>query len=104
MNVPPITGKEKEILAFMKETGYPVFHRSNMFYRDFQYAVRDYYRDKHKVDIGSRESDARGEAVIRALEAAGILVPATPNVWILHMEEYLNPPKAEEKKAETPAA
>ena len=104
MDIPSVHGREKDILTFMKEHGYPVFHRSNIFLRDFQYGVRDYYRTTFKTDIGSRKSDAWGRELIKGLETFGALIPGSENVWIINMEEFLNPPKVEEKKAETPAA
>ncbi len=109
MKIPPLSGREQDLLTFMKENGYPVFHRSNIFLRDVQYGVRDYYRDRHGIDIGSRESDYIAGAVIKALEADGRLNRISEMVWILNMEEFLNPVKDPEKKeaaktAETSAA
>ena len=98
MDFPSIIGKEKELFAFMKENGYPIFHQSNMFLRDIQYGIRDYYRSTYHKDIGSRKSDAYAKDFITDLESKGLLKRFTHNTWILQMIEFLNPPKVEEKK------
>jgi hypothetical protein len=98
MDASRIKGKELDILRFMKQNGFPVFHMSNIFLRDIQYGIRDFYRATERIDIGSRESDACAHAMITHLESNGMLVPFRPNTWILHIEEFLNPPKVEEKK------
>lgn len=103
MDATRINGKELDILRFMKNNGFPVFHMSNIFLRDIQYGIRDYFRATERIDIGSRESDACAHAMISGFERQGILVPFRTNTWILHLEEFLNPPKVEEKKAEAAA-
>lgn len=103
MELPSVIGKEKELLTFMKAHGYPVFHQSKIFLRDIQYGIRDYYRATYKKDIGSRNSDAFAKDFIEDLESKGLLTRFTQSEWILQMKEFLNPPKAEEKKeAATP--
>lgn len=98
MEFPSIIGKEKELFTFMKEHGYPIFHLSNMFLRDIQYGIRDYYRKSYNKDIGTRKSDAFAKDFITDLESKSILQRFTHNTWILHMEDFLNPMKVEEKK------
>lgn len=93
MTLPSIQGKELDLLRFMKQNGYSVFHLSNIFLRDFQYGVRDYFRATIGKDIGSRGSDALAAQAIAALEKEGILLPSMRNTWLLHREEFLNQPK-----------
>jgi hypothetical protein len=104
MQIPEIIGREKELLAFMKQHGYPVYHNANLFLRDIQYGVRDFFRSTLRRDIGSRNSDAQAAKIIRHMESIGALKRFSDSVWILQMPEFLNPPKADEKKAETTAA
>ncbi len=97
------TARAEEILEFMKEMGYPVFHLSNIFRRDVQYAVRDYYRTAMKKDIGTRAADACSDKIIEELQQKGIFRKHSSNTWVLHSERYLLSPKTEAKKEETPA-
>jgi hypothetical protein len=101
MELPTILGKEKELFTYMKHEGYPVFHMSNIFLRDIQYGIRDYYRSTYRKDIGTRKSDAMAKDFIADLESKGVLLRSNINTWILQMPEFLNPPKAEEKKEAT---
>jgi hypothetical protein len=103
MDIPDIIGRERELFTFMKANGFPVFHQSNIFLRDIQYGVRDFCRTTFKKDIGTRKSDALAEKIIRDLESKGVLQRFTDGVWILQMQEFVNPPKVEEKKAEAAA-
>jgi hypothetical protein len=104
MNVPSIIGKERELFRFMKEHGYPVFHKSNMFLRDLQFGIRDYHRASSKVDIGSRNADKFAAELIDDLVRKGIFIPMDKNTWMLVMEEFLVPPKKEEPKTEAQPA
>ena len=104
MNVPGVMDKELEILRYMKTHGFGIFHRSNIFLRDIQYGIRDFYRDSFKIDIGSRKADEFARFFIQNLERKGFLTEGGPNTWILHAEEFLNPPKPEEPKAKKEGA
>ena len=99
-----ILGKETALLDFMKEKGFPIFHRSNIFLRDIQYGIRDFFRATEKLDVGSREADRLADELIRDLEGKGMLLRQSGMRWLLNNEKYLNPPKQEEKKAEPAAA
>ena|GEM_PF-537243 len=96
--MPNLIGNETELLDFMKRSGFPVFHLSNMFFRDVQYAVRDYYRASEGKDIGTRKADELAAQVIADMEKRGILAPHSRNTWVLHHERYLVP-KAAGKEA-----
>ncbi|MBL0176968.1 MAG: hypothetical protein IPP94_17200 [Ignavibacteria bacterium] len=104
MASPTIIGKEIALFDFMKASGFPIFHRSNMFLRDIEYGIRDFFRATEKIDIGSRQADILGDELIRDLEVKGMLIRQSASQWLLNNEKYLNPPKVEEKKAEPAAA
>jgi hypothetical protein len=103
MTVEQLTQNLEGFLDFMKDRGYPLYHRSNIFLRDFQYAVRDYIRSTTKKDIGTRKSDAYAKAVIDYMETKGLMKKFANNAWTLEMEKYLLEPKVEEEKQEEPA-
>ncbi|MDH7514929.1 MAG: hypothetical protein QHI48_03495 [Bacteroidota bacterium] len=93
MSTHSLDGKERELLAFMREKGYPVHHKSNLFLRDVQYGVRDFFRAKYGIDIGTRKSDALAEEVITKLEAEGRLQRLSDTTWLLDMEDFQEEPK-----------
>ncbi len=90
-----VVGKEKELFTFMKEKGYPIFHLSNIFLRDIEYGIRDYYRAHTKKDIGTRTSILLASEFVKALEEKNIIAPLSKNTWLLQMPEFLNKPKEE---------
>lgn len=94
-------GKKTELFDFMRANAFPVYHASNIFYRDIQYAIRDYVRANEGKDIGWRESDALASAFVRDLEEKDVLRPFANNTWILNDTDYLLPSTADSKQEET---
>ncbi len=95
-----LVGKDTDLLDFMRSHGFPVFHLSNIFYRDFQYGVRDYYRANEGIDVGTLKADEIATLVIQDMEKRNILTPHSKNTWILNNERYLLPRQKPEKKPE----
>ena len=100
-------GKEKELFDYMRQNGFPVYHLSNFFYRDIQYAIRDFIRDHSGKDIGSRKMERLAEEFVADLEGRNILRPQAANTWVLFDERYRLPSEKEKEvsaAAETDAA
>ncbi len=104
MPTPSITGNVHELFTFMKEQGYPIFHMSNIFLRDIEYGIRDYYRVATKKDIGTREARRLAAELVDYLLKNNLMTPLNQKTWILNMPEFLNKPKEEPKPATEPAA
>ncbi|MAT40281.1 MAG: hypothetical protein CL946_11835 [Ectothiorhodospiraceae bacterium] len=101
MNPESILQSPLDFLRYMREAGYPVFHLSNIFKRDVQYAIRDYFRMNFKKDIGTRKSLELSDKMMKALEDEGLVKAFQGNAWTLYHEEFLLPPQEEEEKKET---
>jgi hypothetical protein len=86
-------GKKKEVFDFMRAHNFPVYHASNIFYRDLEYAIRDYVRVHEKKDIGTRETGRLTAAFVEDLEKQDVLRPFAKNTWVLNDPEYLLPPE-----------
>ncbi len=84
-------GKKKELFDFMRANDFPVYHASNIFYRDMQYAIRDYVRVHEGKDIGWRECEALAAPFVRDLEEKDVLRPFARNTWVLNDPAYLLP-------------
>jgi hypothetical protein len=94
-------GHETVLFDYMREHGIPVYHKSNLFVRDVQAAVRGYMREKENEDIGTLEIDRLAAEFITDLEKRGIIVPFGSNTYILHLESYQLQPAKVEESAET---
>lgn len=76
------------LFHFMRENNFPVYHLSNMFFRDMEYAIRDYVRAQEGRDIGGREAGRLASVFVADLEKQKILRPHGRNTWILFDENY----------------
>lgn len=90
-------GRETELFDFMRAQGYGVYHLSNVFLRDIQYAVRDYHRVHEQKDIGTRASDRIAWELVQDLEKRGIFRPQAEKTWVLFDERYRLPSQKEQE-------
>jgi hypothetical protein len=101
-------GKKDDLFTFMRANDFPVYHLSNMFYRDIEYAIRDYERVHESKDIGGREANRMALELVADLENKGILRPHGRNTWILFDEKYAltkeSAPKADGEKSDAEVA
>jgi len=79
----------KEVLLFLKER-YPLFHLSNVFFRDLHYGIREYLEQKG-MKTGYTTAEEVAREFIRQLETEQILVPVDPQTWTLHYPEFRTP-------------
>ena len=73
----------------MREIRKPVFHNSNVFLRDVQYSIQDYFEDKQGVTIRSAEAEKIAEEVARAYERKGIFRRVNPQGYMLNFPELI---------------
>ncbi len=78
-----------ELFSFMRETHKPVFHNSNVFLRDVQYAIQDYYEDRHGVTIRNDAAEILAKEVAKAYEQKGIFRKVNPQGYLLIYPELL---------------
>ncbi len=95
-----LTGRELELLRFMKEHGYPVFHHSNIFRRDVEFGIRDYFRAKTGKEIRPVKFSKLAEEVLKNLEKEGKIHPRFQNTWMLDIPEFVPVAKKSEKDKE----
>lgn len=79
----------KEVLQFLKER-YPLFHLSNVFFRDIQYGVREYLEGKG-ITMGYSAAEEVAREFIKELEGEKILVPVDRQTWTLHYPDFRKP-------------
>lgn len=79
--------EEKQFLAFLKAR-YPLFHKSNFFYRDFQYGIRKYLEMKG-IEVSYAESDQLARELGAYLEQKTIFIPVNDMGWTVNYPEYV---------------
>lgn len=86
---------QEELLRYLKGRTH-AYHLSNLFFRDFHYAILAFAESKgRKISYGDAE-DLAG-LFITSLERSGILKPVKPGSWMLNYPEF-------KKVSEKPAA
>jgi len=74
-----LISNKKLFFSFMKEK-YPVFKESNIFFRDLQYAIRNYYMKKGKT-IDYQKAEKIALVFIENLVNNGELKKISNNAW-----------------------
>lgn len=83
------------LLRFLKSRTH-AYHLSNLFFRDFHYAILSFAKSKgQKLSYGDAENLA--VLFIGSLEKTGVLKPVKPGSWMLNYPEF-------KKVSEKPAA
>src|SRR6266498_3433707 len=81
----------QELLEYMRNSRKAVFHNSNIFFRDLQYSIQDYYEEQEGVTISMKESERIAKEVARACVEQGIFKKVNPQGYLLLDKEYLTP-------------
>jgi hypothetical protein len=108
---PDITAVKTEprrFLDFLRKNRYAVYHRSNLFFRDFQYGLWRYLKE-NRTKISYAEMEKVAREVIDAWERQGTIRRIDHQSFELNMPEYVMvwPAKeapAKEARATEPAA
>lgn len=110
-DITTVKADPRRLLDFLRENRYAVYHRSNIFFRDFQYGLWRYLkRDQTKVPYADMENVAA--EVIEAWERQGTIRRIDRQSFELNMPEYVmvwparepRPDETTTAAAETPAA
>lgn len=75
-----------DFLPFLR-TRVPVFHLSNVFFRDMHYAVIA-FATEHRLRIGYTEAEEVTRRLIERLEKEKILVPIDHQSWSVNKEDF----------------
>lgn len=104
-DVSQIKDQPTQLLDFLKENRYGIFHRSNIFFRDFQYGLWRFLRkDQAKVPYAKIEELAR--EVIADWESKGIMKRIDRQSYELNMPAYslIDPATLAAQEAPAPVA
>jgi hypothetical protein len=78
-----------ELFGYMRRTRKPVFHNSNVFLRDVQYAIQDYFEDRDGTIIRADQAEVLAREVARAFESKGIFRRVNPQGYLLNFPDLL---------------
>ncbi|MGE5313395.1 MAG: hypothetical protein ACM3Q4_01735 [Acidobacteriota bacterium] len=87
-----ITNSPIEFLNYMRSK-VPIFHNSNIFYRDLMYGVIDYL-EKRNIKVSFSQAEAIAQEVIANFEKRNMFRKVNPQGWVLNYPEFTTPKAA----------
>ena len=82
-----LKNEDKQFLNFLKAK-YPLFHKSNFFFRDFQYGIRKYMELKG-IDISYGDSEKLANELSSYFEQQNIFIPTNNQGWTINYPEFV---------------
>lgn len=79
------------LLGFMRRTRKPVFHKSNIFFRDIQYAIKDYFDTVEREPVSIPEAERLAIEVVERYTMAGLLRKVSNQAYLLDMPAFATP-------------
>lgn len=81
-----LINEERNVMNYLKSK-YPIFHRSNVFFRDIQFGIKHYFESK-EIKLRYTESEILADEFIKYLESKGILKSITNQIYLLNYPEF----------------
>ena len=84
-------GNPEVLLGFMRRTRKPVFHKSNIFFRDIQFAIRDYYDTVERSPITLPRAERMARDVVQLYTEVGLLKKVNNQAYLVDSPEFRTP-------------
>jgi len=81
-----LINEERTFLKYLKSK-YPLFHRSNVFFRDIQFGIKHYFENR-EIKLKYTESEQIATEFIKYLESKNILKKISEQVYLLNYPEF----------------
>ena len=78
-----------EVLEFLKQH-YPMYHLSNVFFRDIQYGIRTWL-ERRGEKMSYMEAEEIARAFVQTLEKEKVLTPIDRQSWVLNYPPFKKP-------------
>jgi len=85
-----ILDNEMEVLTFLKAR-YPLYHLSNVFFRDIQYGIQ-LLLERKEMAVGYTDAEKIARAFVDQLAKSKILTPIDAQSWVLNYPDFRKPP------------
>src|ERR1051325_6139414 len=79
------------LLGFMRRTRKPVFHKSNIFFRDIQYAIKDYFDAVERESVSLPQAERLAREVVERYTLSGLLRKVNNQAYLLDMPGFKTP-------------
>src|ERR1044071_3329745 len=79
------------LLGFMRRTRKPVFHKSNLFFRDIQYAIKDYFDTVEREPVSIPQAERLAREVVERYTLSGLFRKVGNQSYRLDMPAFATP-------------
>jgi hypothetical protein len=84
-------GNPEVLLGFMRQTRKPVFHKSNVFFRDIQHAVHDYFESVEGEQVSLPEAERMAKEIVQLYTTQGVLRQVNKQAYRLEGPAWMTP-------------
>ncbi len=84
-------GNPEVLLGFMRQTRKPVFHKSNLFFRDIQFAVHDYFETVARKPVTMPEAEQMAREIVQLYTKSGVLREVNNQAYRLDGPAWVTP-------------
>jgi hypothetical protein len=91
VDIEPLKSEPEILLNFMREMRKAAFYNSNIFFRDVQFILRDYFEAEEEKSITMPEAENLAFELLQAWEKNGVVRQVNKQAYLLLHKEYLTP-------------
>lgn len=85
-NLEMLKNNDSVLLDYLKAK-FPVFHNSNIFFRDIQYGIRSFF-EKKEIIVSYQDAEKLADKMVKHFEDKGIFVKINHQGWKVHYPEF----------------
>ena len=91
IDIEPLKEEPEILLNFMREMRKAAFYNSNLFFRDVQFILRDYFEAEEEISITAPEAEKLAFELLQSWQEQGIVRQVSKQSYLLLHKDYLTP-------------
>ncbi|HET6513256.1 MAG TPA: hypothetical protein VFH43_13770 [Candidatus Kapabacteria bacterium] len=91
VDIEPLKEEPEILLNFMREMRKAAFYNSNIFFRDVQFILRDYFEAEEEISITAPQAEKLAFELLQSWEEQGVVRQVSKQAYLLLHKEYLTP-------------
>jgi hypothetical protein len=91
IDIEPLKEEPEILLNFMREMRKAAFYNSNIFFRDVQFILRDYFEAEEEATITTDQAERYAFEILEAWSQRGVVRQVNKQAYLLLHKEYLTP-------------
>jgi hypothetical protein len=91
IDIEPLKEEPDILLNFMREMRKAAFYNSNIFFRDVQFILRDYFEAEEEVTITTDQAERYAFEILEAWSQKGVVRQVNKQAYLLLHKDYLTP-------------